>query len=286
MSKNKCVEQEGEQPPHRGAENARLGVDEVHRPPAEHDAGGDGGQDARRVYRLGRQIRRKRSQQEDHARNRRIVEAAPRDVAQNALEYECRGDSDQHSAHRDDDESRAGAGERKCAGYRCCQSKAIQHQRSGVVEQTFAGDDRGDARRNRQVLEDRFGGNGIGWRNDRSQRKGQRPSEARNGCVHEDRDRDGRDDDQPDREQPDRPHVAPQQHQVGRPRCAVEQRRQYQQQDQFWLQVWARQVVRKRDADPADHHCDRIRNPKALGQDGQHDHRREKGNQNQSFVHR
>ena len=146
----------------------------------------------------------------------------------------------------------AGASERECARDGSREREAVEHESGRVVHEALPADDRRDAARDRDSLENCLRSNRVRRRDDRAERKGQRPGKLGDRRVHDDGNHRHREDDQADGVQPDRPCVALELHPVRRPGRTVEQRRHDEQHDDVGVDVRPRQMPGEPERDAPD----------------------------------
>ena len=166
------VEEEDEDLPDGKALQARLRRDQLGAPPAQVDAGGDGRQHAREAELVGGDEGGVGRQQRDRDLGRRVVDPAP-DLG------------DQESDHQPDRDPAGGRSHeleprverREAPAHRGGHGHPVGHERGRVVHEALALDDVHEPARGADLAHDRRGGHRIGRRDDRAERKGQRPRE-------------------------------------------------------------------------------------------------------------
>jgi len=151
---------------------------------------------------LGRKIRDVRSDQRD-----RDDERGVRDAFGHSVEQKTEGQADHDAAEQCEDEGAGRIGERERADRGGDDSEAVDHQRRCVVDQTLALEDRDDAPRHSEALEDGRCGDRVGGRDDAAERERAGPPEHWYEGVRDEGHAGRREEDQPEREQDDRAQV-------------------------------------------------------------------------------
>ena len=223
------------------------------RVPAQVDTGRDGGEDGGEAEEVGRQECEVPRHERDRDLRRRVVEPAA-----NLTHDPTDGEPDRDTAHHAEDEAptRRGRGER--AGQHRRHGNAIEDEARAVVHEALALHDRDELARHAEPPRDRGRGERIGRGHDCAEHERGRPREPVDDRVCDDRDPDGRRDDEADRQEPDRPHVRPQVAERREERCAVEKRRQHAEEDELRLGLELRHSGHEADGEPAEHQEDRV----------------------------
>jgi hypothetical protein len=249
------VEQEGQDRPHRVARHPLPCAGDLGRAPADVDADRHGREHARRAHALGRHVGRVAREDRDRDLHGRVVEPLA-DLRDHPPDREADGDP----AGRAEHELQPGLRQRERAADRA-DRHAVDHQRSAVVDQALALDDRVQAAREPEPPADLDRGQRVRRRDDRPEREGRRPRQPVDQRVRHDRDRARRRDHEPDRHQGDRAQVVLEVAQAREERGAVEQRRQEDHEHELRLELDVRQAGDEAHHEPAEHEQDRIRDP-------------------------
>ncbi len=117
--------------------------------------------------------------------------------------------TDHNAPHHGEQKRRRHGADREAVRDGGANRKAVDQERTGVVQQALAFEDRQDAMRRAKLTEHRGRGRGIGWGDDRTQRDRRRPRHRGNERPRDEGDRNGREPDG-DHDQPGdgRPVVA------------------------------------------------------------------------------
>jgi len=237
------------------------------------------------VQRVGGEVRRVGSEQEEHVRDERIGELEAPQRHGELREGEAEHGADRDAAHRDDDERDGGPTGREESRHGRGDGELIDDERDAVVDEALAAQNRRDRPRDGKALEDRARGDRVRGRDDRSEREGGAPAERRQERVRGERDGDGRRDDEADRELQNRSQVAAEEIEVHRPAARVQQRRQDQQEDQILPDPELGQMRQRGDEGAAEHERDRIGELESLRYDRHRDDDGEQSDQEDGDLH-
>ena len=117
--------------------------------------------------------------------------------------------ADYHAAGHREQESRRNCGEGEAVGRGGSNGEAVDQERTGVVQQAFAFEDRQEAMRRSQRAEHGGCGDGVGWSDDRAERNRRCPWHRRYERVGDDGDSGGRESDREDDQARHRRPVVP-----------------------------------------------------------------------------
>jgi hypothetical protein len=238
------------------ADELRAGNRQEHpRPIAVHiNAGRDDGEHAGESGALRGQVGQKRQRDGNDALQLRIVDATPqRDC------NEPRQAPDRERACDGREQVDGDAAKVKGPGGGDRDRGRVDYQRSRVVQQALALDDRDNVARQPEILKDRDGRQLVGRRDDGAQHEGDGPGHRWVDRVCDDRHTDSRREDQHDNQQADLPCVFS--HRIGGrgDRPPVKQRREEQDEDQPGIEWDGRQTRDEAQHEAAQHQHDRIR---------------------------